>query len=54
MGEAGITGRELAGVGGGALVEAAGFAAVFWAASAAGLVSAGCAWKAMRAGPGPA
>jgi PPP family 3-phenylpropionic acid transporter len=39
----------LAGVAGGALVEAAGFSAVFWAASAAGLIAVLCAWKALRA-----
>jgi PPP family 3-phenylpropionic acid transporter len=39
----------VAGVAGGALVEAAGFSAVFWAASLAGLIAAVCAWNAMRA-----
>lgn len=37
----------LAGVGGGALVEVAGFSSVFWAASAAGLIAAFCAWRAL-------
>lgn len=39
----------IAGLAGGAIVEAAGYAAVFWAGAVAGLLSAGCAWKAMAA-----
>ena len=38
------------GVAGGALSDVAGFAAVFWAAGAAGLVAAFAAWRAGRAG----
>jgi PPP family 3-phenylpropionic acid transporter len=42
----------VAGIAGGALVEAAGFAAVFWAASVAGVTAALCACKAQRAESG--
>jgi PPP family 3-phenylpropionic acid transporter len=39
----------LAGLAGGALAEAAGYATVFWAGAVAGLLSAACAWQAERA-----
>lgn len=39
----------IAGLAGGAIVEAAGYAAVFWVASGAGLISAWCASRALRA-----
>ncbi len=39
----------VAGVAGGAIVECAGYAAVFWAASAAGVLAAGCSWRALVA-----
>lgn len=38
----------IGGVAGGALSEALGFAAVFWAGSAAAVLAAGCCWQAMR------